>query len=71
MAVLTPMRANMVERRAGREAAPPIEAGRTLVDLFFDRVARWSQRPALRYVDGGAWRAITWAEYGNAVREVA
>jgi long-chain acyl-CoA synthetase len=71
MAVLTPMRAKVLERRAGPEAAPPMEAGRTLVDLFFDRVARWSQRPALRYVDGGVWRAITWAEYGNAVREVA
>ena len=71
MAVLTPTRAKVLERRAGREAAPPMEAGRTLVDLFFDRVARWSQRPALRYVDGGVWRAITWAEYGDAVREVA
>src|SRR5512132_2673517 len=48
-----------------------MEPGRTLVDLFFDRVARWSERPALRYVDGDEWRAISWAEYGDAVREVA
>jgi hypothetical protein len=42
MAVLTPMRAKVLERRAGSEAAPPMEAGRTRVDLFLDRVARWS-----------------------------
>ena len=71
MTVLTPMRARVLERRAGREPAPAMETGRTLVDLFFDRAGRWSQRPALRYMDGGAWRAISWAEYGDAVREVA
>jgi long-chain acyl-CoA synthetase len=69
--VLTPVRSRVLDRRAGREAAPPMEPGRTLVDLFFDRVARWSERPALRYVDGNEWRAISWAEYGDAVREVA
>ena len=70
MTVLTPMRARVLERRAGREPAPAMETGRTLVDLFFDRAGRWSQRPALRYMDGGAWRAISWAEYGDGVREV-
>jgi long-subunit acyl-CoA synthetase (AMP-forming) len=58
-------------RRVVGEAAPPMEAGRTLVDLFFDRVARWSQRPALRFWRGGGWRVVTWADYGTAVGEVA
>jgi long-chain acyl-CoA synthetase len=71
MAVLTPMRARVLERRVGQEAVPPMEVGRTLVDLFFDRVTRWSHRRALRYMDGGVWRAISWADYGDAVREVA
>jgi long-chain acyl-CoA synthetase len=57
--------------RAAPEAAPPLDAGRTLVDLFFDRVARWSERPALRHVEGGEWRVTTWGRYGEAVREVA
>jgi long-chain acyl-CoA synthetase len=48
-----------------------MEADRTLVDLFFDRAARWSERPALRYWQDGAWRPVSWAEYGTAVREVA
>jgi long-chain acyl-CoA synthetase len=69
MAVLTPMRA--LGRREEPETAPPLESGKTLVDLFFDRVARWSERPALRHREDDAWRAITWARYGEAVREVA
>ena len=71
MAVRTPLRARLVEQGSGREEAPPLEAGRTLVDLFFDRVGRWADRPALRYSDHGTWRAITWAAYGKAVREAA
>jgi long-chain acyl-CoA synthetase len=70
MAVLDlPLRA--LGLRAKPEQAPPLEAGRTLVDLFFDRAARWPDRPALRYRDGDAWHVITWAEYGEAVRQVA
>jgi long-chain acyl-CoA synthetase len=48
-----------------------MEADRTLVDLFFDRANRWSERPALRYRPDGAWQTVTWAEYGTSVREVA
>jgi hypothetical protein len=67
VAVLTCVRESAV--RASPESAPPLEPGRTLVDLFFDRVACWSQRPAVRYMDGDLWRVISWAEYGD-VEEV-
>jgi hypothetical protein len=63
MAVLTRVRESAL--RTSPETAPPLEAGRTLVDLFFDRVARWSPRPALCYMDGGHWRVISWGEYGD------
>jgi len=53
--LLTPVRDRVLERRADREPAPPLEPGRTLVDLFLDRVARWSERAALRYVEGGIY----------------
>jgi long-chain acyl-CoA synthetase len=70
MAVLTP-RGPEPLGRSHHEVAPPMEADRTLVDLFFDRAARWSERPALRHRRDGAWLTVTWAEYGTAVREVA
>jgi hypothetical protein len=63
VAVLTRVREPAV--RASPESAPPLEPGRTLVDLFFDRVGRRSQRPAVRYMDGDRWRVISWAEYGD------
>jgi len=53
--LLTPVRDRVLERRADREPAPPLEPGRTLVDLFLDRVARWSERAALRHVEGGIY----------------
>ena len=68
MAVLDPIRAL---RHNDDPPAPPLDPGDTLVDLFFDRVARWPERPALRHAEAGAWQAISWAEYGAAVREVA
>lgn len=49
----------------------PLQAGRTLVDLFFDRVDRWPDRTALRRREGGVWKTISWHEYGAAVREAA
>lgn len=55
---------------AGLEA-PPLEDHWTVVDLFADRVARWPERPALRHMRDGEWHAISWAEYGTTVREVA
>jgi long-chain acyl-CoA synthetase len=70
MAVLDlPLRA--LGLRTKPEQAPPLEAGRTLVDLFFDRAARWPDRSALRHAEGDIWQSITWVAYGQAVREVA
>jgi long-chain acyl-CoA synthetase len=57
--------------RRGGPVALPVPPGGTLVDLFFDRAARWPDRPALRHVEDGEWRTVTWAAYGDAVREVA
>ena len=68
--VLLPRRAKAGDRTAAG-AAPPIEAGQTLVDVFFDRVERWSDRVALRHVHEGEWASVTWSEYGPSVREVA
>src|SRR5512145_2820768 len=51
--VLTPMREKLGGRWAPPEEAPPLESGRTIVDLFFDRVERWPERPALRHVQEG------------------
>lgn len=69
MEILSPLRERI--RRAEPEVAPPMPVGGTLVDLFTDRVARWPDRPALRYAEDGEWRPITWREYGTAVREAA
>jgi long-chain acyl-CoA synthetase len=71
MAVATPRPARLLTRRVGDEAAPPLESSETLVDLFFDRARRWSDRPALRYAEDGDWHVVSWDEYGAAVREVA
>lgn len=51
--------------------APPVAEGSSLVDVFLDRVARWPDRTALRENVEGTWTAISWADYGAAVREVA
>jgi long-chain acyl-CoA synthetase len=68
MAAITPATSRRAETVS---EAPPLEAGQTLVDLFFDRAARWPQRPALRERRDDRWGATTWADYGAAVREAA
>ena len=71
MSVVTSRGSSLRVRRRLPEAAPPLDADGTLVDLFFDRVARWSDRPALRYRHGDVWEVVSWAGYGTAVQEVA
>jgi long-chain acyl-CoA synthetase len=43
----------------------------TIVDLFWDRTQRRPHETALRHHVDGAWRPVTWADYGNAAAEVA
>ena len=44
--------------------------GDTIVDAFRHNVRRLPDRPALRRRVGAAWETLTWADYGQAVREV-
>ena len=47
-------------------------AGESIVELFWAAVASHPDRPALRRRNAaGTWEAITWAEYGRAVSELA
>jgi long-chain acyl-CoA synthetase len=49
-----------------------VEPGaQTILDQFDAQVARAGDRPAMRHRVDGAWQAITWAEYGMAVEELA
>jgi long-chain acyl-CoA synthetase len=39
--------------------------------LFLERVQQTPSRPAYRFPDGEGWTAVTWAQTGDRVREVA
>ena len=39
----------------------------TIVERFFERVSTHPQKLALRYKQGGAWKDVTWGDYGDAV----
>jgi long-subunit acyl-CoA synthetase (AMP-forming) len=55
-----------LESDAGRALSSP-----TIVELFRQQVRALRPRAALRrYVDG-SWQPLTWAEYGDAVCEIA
>jgi long-chain acyl-CoA synthetase len=45
--------------------------GRTLLDAFAATVARLGDNDALRWRVDGAWQALTWRQYADAVAEVA
>src|SRR6202165_3531441 len=42
-------------------------SGKTVCTLFADAVAKWGERPALRWKENGDWRTITWKGYGDEV----
>jgi len=46
-------------------------AAPTITELFASAIDRWAERDAFHVRDGDGWRAITFAEYGAAVRAVA
>lgn len=45
--------------------------GRTLVEVFSNRVARSPDKVAMRYKAEGEWKPITYAEFARRAREVA
>ena len=46
-------------------------ASQTIVDRFWERVAKSATKVALRYKKNGTWQDITWRQYGEHVTEVA
>jgi long-chain acyl-CoA synthetase len=54
-----------------RPARPPAAAPRNLVDLFYDSVDTYDKPRHLLYKKGGAWQAISSAEFRRAVEELA
>jgi long-subunit acyl-CoA synthetase (AMP-forming) len=56
-------------KRGGSETFSAVEV--TIVELFGQQVERQGARPALRHSVGGSWQPLTWAAYGDAVREIA
>jgi long-chain acyl-CoA synthetase len=42
----------------------------TIIDRFHERVSQHPDKVALRYKSGGAWKDVTWAQYGAQVRKV-
>jgi long-chain acyl-CoA synthetase len=53
------------------EAAAPPPRHENAVAMFEARVARSARQPALRYKQRGAWRTLTWAEWGERARALA
>ncbi|MDQ3981337.1 MAG: long-chain fatty acid--CoA ligase, partial [Actinomycetota bacterium] len=43
----------------------------TIIERFNERIAAHPEAIALRYKSGGAWKDITWREYGDRVRRAA
>ena len=43
----------------------------TIIDKFWERVRAHPERVALRHKKDGAWSAMTWGEYGDAVARMA
>lgn len=43
----------------------------TIIQIFQRRVSEFGDKPALRIKQGGAWRDISWREYGDQVRRFA
>ena len=45
-------------------------SGKTVCTLFADAVAKWGDRPALRWKENGEWRSLTWNGYRDEVAAV-
>lgn len=45
--------------------------GKTLVEIFLNRVAKTPDLPALRSKQDGAWKTMTWRDFGDQAKELA
>jgi long-chain acyl-CoA synthetase len=63
-----------INRSAGftpeSQAGAGVAQGDTVAQMFWDAVARRGSRVCLRQKDFGIWRAVTWYELGETVRDV-
>jgi long-chain acyl-CoA synthetase len=55
----------------GREEIDREVAGKTLCTVFDERVRELGDRPAMHTRDGNGWKAISWNQYREQVRNVA
>ena len=45
-------------------------SGKTICTVFADAVAKWGDRPALRWKEDGEWKSLTWKGYRDEVAAV-
>ncbi|MEX0874418.1 MAG: AMP-dependent synthetase/ligase [Actinomycetota bacterium] len=45
--------------------------GKTVCNIFQDAAKKFADSEALRWKDGDEWKSMTWAEYGEGVRDFA
>src|SRR5438309_5167283 len=50
-----------------RAAIDAAVSGKTVCTAFADAVAKWGEKPALRWKDDGDWRTLTWRDYRDEV----
>ncbi|TMF83788.1 MAG: long-chain fatty acid--CoA ligase [Chloroflexi bacterium] len=55
---------------AERAAIDAAVSGKTVCTAFADAVAKWGEKPALRWKDDGDWRTLTWRDYRDEVAAV-
>src|SRR5437016_6800979 len=53
-----------------RTAIDRAVSGKTVCTLFSDAVAKWGDRPALRWKENGDWKTLTWGDYRAEVAAV-
>lgn len=55
---------------AERAAIDSAVSGKTVCTLFADAVAKWGDKPALRWKENGDWKTLTWDGYRDEVAAV-
>src|SRR5437868_2765240 len=55
---------------AERAAIDAAVSGKTICTLFADAVAKWGEKPALRWKSNGGWETLTWSGYRDQVAAV-